>query len=197
MVGPAGRMVVIASSLGGVSALSRLLGALPASFPVPIGIVQHQAPLASARLLTGVLAACTSLHVRLAVQDATLRAGAVYVAPPNGHFTLADDGRVAIVRGRNQRGLSSAADPLFESSAKLFGPELLAVVLTGTDGDGSSGAVVVRDAGGRVIVQDPHEAHAPGMPESALAKAGADWVVALDEIAPLLERLVANRDAAG
>ncbi len=69
-------------------------------------------------------------------------------------------------------------------------------MLTGTDGDGSSGAVVVRDAGGIVIVQDPHEARAPGMPESALAKAGADWVVPLDDIAPLLERLVAHRDAA-
>lgn len=184
-------MIVIAASLGGVRALSRLLGALPADLPVPVAVIQHQSPRASPSLLTGVLHAHTALRVRLAVNGAALQAGTVLIAPPTRHFTLTRARTVAIVDGPRLHGLHSAADPLFSSAADVFGDTLVAVILTGTGGDGAAGASIVRQHGGRVIVQDPDDAEASGMPEAALATGGADWVRPLDDIAPMLRRLLA------
>lgn len=182
-------LVLIAASLGGVSALSRLLGALPALFPVPIAVVQHQQPSASAALLTGVLRKSTRLLVRLAVSGDALRAGTVYIAPPGRNFTVSANRIVELVAGIGLHGLTSAADPLFSSAARAYGSALVAVVLTGTGGDGAAGAKAVRSGGGLVVVQDPMDAKASGMPSATLDACGADWILPLDAIAQRLRTL--------
>ncbi len=183
-------IVIVAASLGGPEALSCLLAALPASFPVPIGVVQHQQAMASTALLTGVLRRRTALRVHLARADEEFEAGAVYVAPPSQHMLVSAERRVALVDGPRIHGLTSAADPLFSSAAAVYGSGVVAVVLTGTDGDGAAGARAVRDGGGVVIVQHPDDARAAGMPIATLAAGGADWVLPLDAIAPKLRMLV-------
>jgi two-component system chemotaxis response regulator CheB len=78
-------------------------------------------------------------------------------------------------------------DVLFESAAAVFAGELLAILLTGASSDGSEGVARVREAGGKVWVQCPSEAIAPTMPESALALAGADAVLRLQDMAYRLQ----------
>lgn len=192
-VGPIARqdvqIVIIAASLGGPQALSRLLADLPASFPLPIAIVQHQHEVASTALLTGVLRKRTGLRTHLARQGDALEAGGVYVAPPSQHMTVSPQRTVVLLEGLRIHGLKSAADPLFSSVAAVYRSAVVAVVLTGTDGDGAAGARAVREGGGIVIVQDPDDARAAGMPVATLAAGGADWVLPLDAIAPKLRTL--------
>jgi two-component system chemotaxis response regulator CheB len=76
---------------------------------------------------------------------------------------------------------------LFESAACVFGARLLAILLTGASTDGSEGVAAVRAVGGNVWIQDPADATAPLMPAAAIAHAGADAVLTLEQICLALE----------
>ncbi len=82
-----------------------------------------------------------------------------------------------------------SADLLFESVAGSFGPRAIACVLTGSGTDGAMGVRAVKSRGGTVIAQDPAEAEFSGMPEAAVATGAVDFVLGLDEIAPVLTGL--------
>jgi two-component system chemotaxis response regulator CheB len=85
-----------------------------------------------------------------------------------------------------------AIDPLFRSAAATCTTRVIAVVLSGMLDDGSAGLLAVRRCGGLGVVQDLRDAAYPDMPRNALAHAGADHVLPLAGIAPLLARLAAS-----
>ena len=78
---------------------------------------------------------------------------------------------------------------LFESAAKVFGKSLIGIILTGANADGAHGLKVIKEHGGLAIVQNPKTAQSPAMPQAALAAADADYVINLEQIAPLLVEL--------
>jgi two-component system chemotaxis response regulator CheB len=79
---------------------------------------------------------------------------------------------------------------LFQSAAASYGAAAVAVVLSGTGEDGAEGASAVKRAGGTVIVQDQATAAYFGMPGAAIETGDVDFILPLDEIAPVLVRLV-------
>ena len=85
-----------------------------------------------------------------------------------------------------------SVDVLFQSAADAFGPDAIAVVLTGANRDGAEGAAQIKAAGGRVIVQDPRTAEAPQMPEAVLAMLDPDYILAPERMGPLLVELTAR-----
>jgi two-component system chemotaxis response regulator CheB len=175
--------VVIGASAGGVDALLALTRALPPGFPVPVLVVLHRpARSASGASLAALLARTCALDVADAWDHQPLRAGQVVLAPPDYHL-LVDPGPVAAL-SLDEPVLWSrpAIDPLFESAAAVFGPRLLALLLTGGSADGSAGAEAVRRRGGELWVQDPAEAQVRTMPQAALDRAGADRVCKIDEM---------------
>lgn len=183
-------LVAVAASAGGLAALTALLGALPADFPVPIVIVQHRG-IGAPETLPRILARATGLRVKLAEEGEQLRAGTVYVAPADRHLVTHADGSLHLEDGRRIRFVLSSANPLFESAARAFHERLIAVVLTGSGRDGTDGVQAVRAGGGMVIAQEPATAAYGGMARAAIETGAVDHVLPLLAIAPLLVRLCA------
>ena len=190
-VSSAGRygLVAIATSAGGINALSRILGALPAGLPVPILVVLHLDPQRDTAI-ADILGRRASLRTKLAAEGERIVPGTVYIAPPDRHLVVGPDGGLSLTTGEPVHFVRPSADLLFESVATSFGPRILACVLTGSGQDGANGAAFVKSRGGAVIVEDPASAEFKGMPEATVASGSADYVLPLGEIAGMIRRLV-------
>jgi two-component system chemotaxis response regulator CheB len=178
------KIVVVGTSWGGLSALSRIASHLPADFCLPIAIVQHRgrgADGALARILQG---RCARPVHEVEDKDPILP-GHVYVAPPDYHL-LVDDGYFALSTDAPVAYSRPSIDVLFESSMHVYGAAVIGVLLTGANQDGARGLLRIRSAGGYAVVQDPADAEVGIMPGSAIALGAADLVAPLDAIGPAL-----------
>lgn len=187
-------VVVIASSFGGIAALSEVLSALPANFPVPIIIVQHlQATYKSQ--LAEILNRRTSLTVKWAEQGEYLCADRVYLAPPDYHVLVKPPGIITLSHSEKVQFVRPSANPLFDSVAAYYGERAIAVVLTGAGSDGASGVQSIKYYGGKVLVQNMRTSQAFGMPEAALRTGCVDFTLSLRIIACALVSLVMVKGA--
>jgi two-component system chemotaxis response regulator CheB len=183
------RIVVVGTSAGGLRALEAVLGGLPGGFAAPIVCVQHRSK-DSTDAFASLLATNTALPVREPDDDEPLTAPGVYLAPPDyhvlvepGHIVLSTDDPVCFSR--------PSIDVLFESAADAYGPNVVAVLLTGANADGAKGLTRVKRAGGVAIVQDPRSAESPEMPAAAIAATAVDRILSLDAIPAELVRRIA------
>ena len=181
-------LVVLAASAGGIGATKTILDALPVDFATPIAVLQHRSATAPS-LLAKILGRGTARLVKDAEAGELIRRHTVYVAPTTAHLTVGPDRCFHFQDGRRVHFLRSAADPLIQSAAHSLGDRLIVVILTGGGRNGSNAVRDVKALGGTVIAQDPATAMHPGMPRAAIATGAVDYVLPLDEIAPMLVRL--------
>jgi two-component system chemotaxis response regulator CheB len=174
-------IVVIGCSVGGVAGL-------PKTFPAAVFVVLHVSP-QSTSVLPQILNRAGQLTALHPHDNDPIRPGHIYVAPPDNHLML-EDGRVRVTHGPKENRHRPAVDPLFRSAARWYGPRVIGVVLTGSLDDGTAGLLAIKKQGGVAIVQDPEEAMAPGMPESALEVVSVDHVATLEQMPELLNKLV-------
>jgi two-component system chemotaxis response regulator CheB len=184
-------IVAIASSAGGVTALSELLAELPSSFPSAILVVQHLSPNYVSHLAE-ILARKAQLPVKPAENGEKSRPGTIYVAPPDQHLLISADRTLSLTQTELVHFLRPSADVLFKSIAAAYGKRAIAVVLTGTGTDGAMGVKAIHQTGGKVIVQDPQTAEFNAMPKNAIATGSVDFILPLLEIAEKLIFLVTN-----
>ena len=190
--GPYG-IVAITASAGGITALGRVLGGLPAGFPVPVVVVQHLDP-RHKTIIAEVLGRRAKMPVVLARDGEQAKGGTIYIAPPNRHLLVEAGGVLVLSSSELVHFLRPSADLLFESVAGAYGPGAIACVMTGTGRDGTMGASAVKSRGGTVIAEDPALAEFKGMPEAVVAAGVVDFILPLDEIAAVISGLVeANR----
>jgi two-component system, chemotaxis family, protein-glutamate methylesterase/glutaminase len=185
-------IVAIAASAGGITALGRVFGGIPAGFPVPVVVVQHLDP-RHRTIIAEVLSRRAKLPVQLAREAERAEAGTIYIAPPDRHLLLGADGTLTLSSSELVHFVRPSADLLFESVAGTYGPRAIACVLTGTGSDGAMGASAVKSRGGTVIAEDPELAEFKGMPEAVVASGAADYILPLDEIASVICGLVEAR----
>ncbi len=184
------RLVVIATSAGGLNAVGRVLAALPADFPAAIAVVQHRG-LQHPELLVELLGKMTALPVRHARSGELLEPGVVYVCPPGMHMTaeyclrLTEAPRINFVR--------PSADLMLRSAARTYGDRSVGVVLSGTGRDGAIGCLAIAQAGGTVIVQEASSCEFPGMPQAAAQLATPELVLPPEQIGAVLLQLVTGR----
>lgn len=166
-------VVVVGSSTGGPQALAAVLKSLPASFPVPIVVVQHMPPVFTRHLANRLDQEC-ALEVLEAAGGEILRPGQVLIAPGDYHLELQRQGvaiKTVLNQGPPENSCRPAVDVLFRSAANVFGPGCLGLVLTGMGQDGTRGAEHIVQAGGTVLAQDEASSVVWGMPR-AVAEAG-------------------------
>jgi two-component system chemotaxis response regulator CheB len=114
----------------------------------------------------------------------------LYVAPPDRHLALGARRSFTLSDGPQWHSTRPAADPLFQSAARVSGPRCLGVVMTGMGKDGLEGARAVREAGGTVLAQDQATSTAFGMPGAVINGGHAHFVLPLATLAPALVSLV-------
>lgn len=185
---PAFDVIAVAASLGGLSALSAVLGGLPANFPASIVVVQH----VSARFpshLPELLSRRCALAVTWAQHGMRLRAGTVYIAPPDHHLQIGVARMTRLSQHPPVQFVRPSADVLFQSIAATYGERAIGVVLTGKRQDGTRGATAIKQAGGRILAQDEETAESFEMPHSAICAGCVDYVLPLTTIAPALVAL--------
>lgn len=181
-------MLGIAASTGGPPALAKVLGGLPADFPLPILLVQHMgAPFMEgfASWLDGLM----PLEVRLARDQEIPVPGKVYVAPGDRHLVLSPAGTLRVSTEAPVSNQRPSATVLFQSMARTIGRRGLGVLLTGMGEDGAQGLLELREAGGYTLAEDESTAVVFGMPAAAMRLGGARASLPLDMIAPKLMRL--------
>lgn len=191
------RAVVLGSSTGGPEALSRVIGALTHAPPVPVLIVQHMPPVFTTQLATRLdrLGPATVVE---AEHGTELVPGTVYIAPGDRHLEVHRFGgavRTQLTDGPPVNYCRPSVDVLFSSAARVFGAEVLGVVLTGMGSDGRAGCRQIVDAGGTVVVQDEPSSVVWGMPGAVAAVGLAHRVLPLPDVAPTLERMLAAHAA--
>ena len=182
-------IVAIASSAGGLKALSQVLSALPAEFPPSIVVVQHLDP-RHRSMMADILSRRTPLQVKEAGEGDKLLPRNVYIAPPNKHLLVNPDGSLSLSQSELVHFVRPSADLLFESVAGSFKERAIAVVLSGSGSDGSMGVRAIKKVGGTVLAQDEASSEFFGMPRAAIQTGSVDFVLSLQEIPPALITLV-------
>jgi two-component system, chemotaxis family, protein-glutamate methylesterase/glutaminase len=175
-------VLTIAASTGGPAALHRILSELPATFPLPILVVQHIALGFSNGLATW-LNSASPLEVKVAEDGEALRPGVVYIAPDDRHLGVRADRSVEVSNASPVGGFRPSGTWLFRSASRVFGPSTAAVVLTGMGQDGLDGLREVREAGGLVMAQDEATCIVYGMPAMAVTAGVVDEVLPLEGFA--------------
>ena len=188
---PASRVIAMAASVGGLKALSAILGSLPGDFPAAIAIVMHLSP-DHKSVLAEILDSRTDLVVKQAKNGDVLCDASVFVAPPNHHLSVEKGGilRLSSAEAEKIHYARPSAEPLFASVAEVYKAHAIAVVLTGGDGDGSFGVQIIKDHAGIVIAQDRPTSENFSMPETSINTGDVDFILPLTEIAPRLIELV-------
>lgn len=184
----------IAASTGGPPALAKVLGSLPADFPLPVLLVQHMgAPFMEgfASWLNGL----TSLDVRLAQDQEIPSPGRVYVAPGDRHLTLSPAGTLRVGAEPPVGNQRPSATLLFQSMAQTLGRRGLGIVLTGMGEDGAQGLREMRQAGSYTLAEDETTAVVYGMPAAAARLGGISVSLPLDLIAPRILKIVQGESA--
>jgi two-component system chemotaxis response regulator CheB len=182
-------IVVVGTSWGGLAALRELVGGLPASFGLPLVIVQHRHK-RSGLLLPSLLQDSTRLCVCETEDKAPIEPGNVYIAPADYHL-LIEDGHFALSIDEPVRYSRPSIDVTFISAADSYGEHSAGVVLTGANADGSRGLKRIYDRGGLTLVQRPSLAESPAMPTAALQAVPHARVLSIEEIVATLAALPA------
>ncbi|MFZ5608718.1 MAG: protein-glutamate methylesterase/protein-glutamine glutaminase [Pseudomonadota bacterium] len=186
------RVLAIGASTGGPQALFEIFKTLKNDIKIPVVLTQHM-PVAFTAILADHLQRLSGIPAREGVDGETLEPGRIYVAPGDYHMLVEEaDGapRIRITQDPPENFCRPAVDPMFRSLAKVYGPRVLSVILTGMGQDGLKGAREVVAGGGILLAQDAATSVVWGMP-GTVAKAGiCHAVLPLGEIAPRLKRLL-------
>jgi two-component system chemotaxis response regulator CheB len=180
--------VVIGGSAGSLKVIRHLMKRLPDSMDAAILIAVHQAASLPRHGVTSLVGA-SRLPSQWAEDGSELRAGTIYVAPPDRHMTLATGGDTLNVFYGPRENLSRPSiNTLFRSAAAGRSARTIAVLLSGLLDDGVAGLQAVQRSGGLVVVQDPEDSDYPQMPRNAIHTLEPDAVVTMETLADVLAR---------
>jgi two-component system chemotaxis response regulator CheB len=189
----AGRqVVVIASSTGGPRALYDIIPLLPPDLPAAVLVVQHMSQ-GFTKMLADRMDRVSRVRIKEGEDGEPVLTGHVYFAPGNYHLLVESEAGREVIRLNQappRNSVRPSADVTLESVVKLYGANCLAVILTGMGHDGTAGARLVKQAGGRVSAQDEATSVVFGMPRSVIDAGLADVVLPLDAITEHIVRQV-------
>jgi two-component system chemotaxis response regulator CheB len=186
-------LIALGVSTGGPNALKKIIPGLAKDLGVPILAVQHMPPVFTASLAES-LDKISGIRVMEAKPEQTVEDGNMYIAPGGRHMVVrkrgASEVRIGLVDTPPVNNCRPAGDVLFRSIAMVYGPNVLAVILTGMGSDGLAGVTAIRRKGGYCLIQDERSSVVWGMPGSVAAAGEADEIVSEDRISRRIMEIV-------
>jgi two-component system chemotaxis response regulator CheB len=180
--------IVIGSSAGGLQALKTIFSLFREDFSIPIIVVQHISPYSDNYITTYLNRIC-KVNFKEANEKEVIESGTIYFAPPNFHLLIEDNFTFSLSTEERVNFARPSIDILFETAAFVYGKNLVGIVLTGANNDGSAGLRKIKEFGGITIVQDPKTAEVDTMPSCAIKESKIDYILSLKEISKLLMKL--------
>ncbi len=175
------RLIVIGASTGGPQALHDVLASIPSTFPVPIICIQHIAD----RFLGGFLdwlGSKIDLKVAVARAGEHPEGGCVYFPPEDLHLAFTREGNFRLLSSEPVDGHRPSVTFTMQEAARVFGRDVLGVLLTGMGRDGAAGLLAIHNAGGRTIAQNEETSVVYGMPAEAARLGAVQSILPLSEI---------------
>ena len=181
-------LVGVGASAGGVAACKSFFANVSPGSGMAYVVVMHLSEDHESHLAE-ILQNVTALPVVQVGGTVKVEPDHVYVIPPSNYLVM-DDGHIRLTAPQRVRGQRLQIDLFFRTLAEAYGPEAVAVVLSGSGSDGTLGLSRVKENGGFTVVQDPAEAEYNAMPRSALKTGLIDLVLPVAEIPGKLERIL-------
>jgi two-component system chemotaxis response regulator CheB len=179
-------VVCVGGSAGGLDAYVRLLSCLPTDMGVAIVIVNHLRTVAT--LLHKILPRYTQMPVELITEGLVLQPNRVFIIPEKRDLHILD-GEFRLKPISKPRGWPDVITVFLRSLTAHWSGKLIAVIVSGYDGDGADALCAIRDVGGATIAQRLDTAGQPDMPQSAIATGCIDFVLSPEEIAKKIIRI--------
>lgn len=183
------RVVIVGASTGGPRALNAVFQDWPVNLPAAVLIVQHM-PAGFTRSLAERLNSLSPLSIKEAEPGDAVEVGRGLLAPGGFHMTIDENEQIALNQNPPVQGVRPAVDVTMASVAQRYGASAIGVVLTGMGHDGTTGATLIRNGGGRIIAEAEATSVVWGMPRSVVEAGQADEVVPLAEVAAAVKKLV-------
>jgi len=182
-------VVCVGGSAGGLEAYMRLLKNLPSNMGVAIVIVNHLRTVATR--LHEILPLYTEMPVKLIGERMVVRPDHVYIIPEKRDLHVEND-EFRLKPISKPRGWPDVITVFLCSLAKHWKGKLIAVIVSGYDGDGSEALCAIKDVGGTTIAQRPDTAKRPDMPTSAIESGCVDFVLSPEEISKVIAQIAAT-----
>jgi two-component system chemotaxis response regulator CheB len=179
-------VVCVGGSAGGLDAYIRLLQHLPADMGVAIVIVNHLRTVAT--MLHEILPQYTEMPVELISERLDIQPNHVFIIPEKRDLHILD-GEFRLKPISKPRGWPDVITVFLRSLTEYWGGKLIAVIVSGFDGDGAAALCGIKDVGGITIAQKPDTAGQPDMPESAIASGCIDFILSPENIAKEIVRI--------
>ena len=179
-------VVCLGGSAGGLDAYIRLLKHLPADMGVAIVIVNHITIMPT--MLHEVLPRFTKMPVELITENLRIQPNQVFIIPANCDLHVLD-GEFRLKPISKPRGWPDVITVFLCSLAQHWAGKLVAVIVSGYDGDGAAALSSIKEAGGITIAQTPDTATQPDMPESAIETGYIDFILPAEGIAEEIVRI--------
>jgi len=179
-------VVCIGGSAGGLEAYTRLLKNLPADMGVALVIVNHLRTVAT--LLHEILPNSTKMPVELITEKLDIVPNHVFIIPEKRDLHVLD-GEFRLKPLSKPHGWPDVITVFMKSMTQNWDGKLIAVIVSGYDGDGADALCDIKEVGGITIAQKPETATQPDMPESAIASGCIDFVLSPEEIAKEIIRI--------
>jgi chemotaxis response regulator CheB len=173
-------IICVGGSAGGLDAYTRLLKNLPTDMGIAIVIVNHLRTVAT--LLHEILPNYSEMPVELITERLDIQPNHVYIIPGQHDLhVLHDEFRLKPIS--KPRGWPDVITVFLRSIIRHWKGKIIAVIVSGYDGDGSDALCAIKEAGGITIAQRPDTAVQPDMPESAIAYGCIDFILSPEDIA--------------
>ena len=180
-------IVCVGGSAGGLDAYVRLLKSLPADLGVAIVIVNHMTKMPTQ--LHEILPNYTTMAVELITERLTIEPNHVYIIPENRDLHVSN-GEFLLKPISKPWGWPDVITVFLRSMTQYWDGKLIAIIVSGYDGDGADALCGIREAGGITIAQKISTAQQPDMPESAIASGCVDYVLSPEKIAAEIVRIM-------